>query len=53
VEPGDLEKGIRAVLRLSSEERAARGDAGRMYIARERSPAVLAERLEALLDSLV
>jgi glycosyltransferase involved in cell wall biosynthesis len=53
VEPGDLEKGIRAVLRLSPEERAARGDAGRMYIARERSPAVLAERLEALLDSLV
>jgi glycosyltransferase involved in cell wall biosynthesis len=53
VEPGELEKGIRALLCLSSEERAARGDAGRVYIARERSPAVLAERLEALLDSLV
>jgi glycosyltransferase involved in cell wall biosynthesis len=53
VEPGELEDGIRTVLRLSPEQRAAHGDAGRVFIARERSPAVLAKRLEGLLDSLV
>lgn len=53
VEPGELAQGIRAIMRLGPDERAARGAAGQEYLLRERSPGLLAGRLEALLDSLI
>jgi glycosyltransferase involved in cell wall biosynthesis len=51
--PSGIADGIRTLLAMSDEERAALGAAGRAFIEAHRSRDAMARRLEGLLDSVV
>lgn len=53
VEPSGVAEGVREMLRVGEEQRLAWGTSAREFMQRHRSRAVLAAKLEALLDNLV